>query len=230
MPVTRTSVLTATVVAAALAVPASASAAPTITPDRQCYSPGDDFTLSGSGFAASAPVKLSIDGRRPLHADLTSDALGTFTSRIAVEQPLVDALLRDDEGYARVALSATDAPTDPAVAPGTATSSTLISRWGTFWNQDGDAIRPSRPLEMQVFGFTGSAGRSLYLHYVRAGRRAATVKLGRLQGPCGVLHTTLRQAMPRRIVKPGKWRFAFTLKATDHRAAPGYSYTVTVKP
>lgn len=216
---------------AALAAPAAAAAQPTLGVDRPCYSTGDVIEVSGAGYTPGGTVSLSFAGAGVGHNELQADPAGDIGASFEVREQDVDVFLRPDESQREVLLAAVDQPptADPAAPPAGATAFFLLSRFGFSWNQDDDAFRPRRRLAVDVAGFAGHAGRTLYLHYARGGRRVATVSLGRLRGPCGTLRRTLARAFPMRRVRAGTWRLAFTLSRTNPRAFPRLEWDVRVR-
>jgi hypothetical protein len=235
----RTSLARAAAAAAlvAAAAPAAAAAAPSLGVDRPCYSPGDVIDVSGRGYTPGGKVDLSFTGAGVGLNELQADLAGGIRAGFEVRERDIDVFLRPDESQREVLLAAVDrtppadpaTPADPASPPAAASTSFLLSRFDVAWSQDQDAFRPRRPLRLEVAGFTGSAGRTLHLHYVRDGRRLATVGLGRLRGPCGTLRTTLARGFPQRRMPAGRWRPTFNLSRTDTRSAPAVSWNVTVR-
>lgn len=214
---------------AALA-PAVATAAPTLAVDRPCYAPGDVIEASGAGYTPGGAVQLSFTGAAVGILETQADVTGGLRGQFEVGPDDVDALLSEDEVRREILLASVDqglAQADPAAAG--AAVRFLLTRFGAGWNQDDRAMQPRRRLAVEVVGFTGEAGRTLHLHYVRGGRRVATVPLGRLKGSCGTLRRTLPRAFPMRRVPAGTWRLAFTLSRTDPGAVPGFSYDVRVR-
>src|SRR5918999_4085369 len=59
-PTPRCGAVPAAIAIAALAAPAAASAVPTLTLDRPCYTPGMGIGLSGTGFTPGGPLEASI--------------------------------------------------------------------------------------------------------------------------------------------------------------------------
>ncbi len=240
IPLAAAAVLTT--LAGAGAAPAAASAAATLAVDRPCYAQGEVIDVSGAGFTPGGTVSLSFTGAGVGLNELQTDLAGRVRAGFEVRERDLEVFLGPDEVQGEVLLAAVDQPpgtdpaappaADPAAPPAAASTSFLLTRFGAAWNQDADAFRPRRRLDVEVAGFTGAAGRTVYLHYVRGGRRVATVSLGRLRGPCGTLRRTLPRAFPARALRAlqaGRWRLAFTLSRTDPRAVPGFSWDVTVR-
>jgi hypothetical protein len=215
----------------AAAAPAAAAAQPTLGVDRPCYSTGDVIAVSGAGYTPGGTVSLTFAGAGMRHSELRADLAGDLRASFEVGEQDVEGLLARDESQREVLLAAVEQPptADPAVPPAGATTFFVLSRFGFWWDQDDDAFRPRRRLAIDVVGFAGHARRTLYLHYLRDGRRVATVSLGRLRGPCGTLRRTLARAFPMDRVRAGTWRLAFTLSRTNPRALPRLEWDVRVR-
>ena len=63
-PIARAARACGLLLTAALAVPALATAAPTVTADLPCYSPGQPIGLSGAGYTPAGDVGLIFSARR----------------------------------------------------------------------------------------------------------------------------------------------------------------------
>ena len=209
----RTAAIAATLTTLA-AVPAAAQTpAPTLSADRPCYSPGDLMTLTGAGYTPSGSVSLSFTGKGVGFFQTGADAAGKLLTELRLPDDNVDKLLDDDEGTREILLAAIDdkRAQESNGGPGAGAAIRVkLSRFGVAWNQEDDDFEPGRRLALEAVGFTGLAGKPLYLHYVRNGDRVATVRLGLLRGSCGTLNKTLRRAFPKRIARPGRWTLLFS--------------------
>jgi hypothetical protein len=205
------------VVVVVLAAAASASADPTVTLDRTCYSPGDAITRTGTGFTPAAQATESVSFQTETlpvislgsiaGATLTIDAQGGFKDVVRAPK-----LRRPDKDYSEIAIDTfTDAanPTKPATARWTLADWTVyVGAWAER------AARPGEAMTVYAFGWT-TRGTVLYMHYYRGTKRYKTVRVGRLQGPCGDLSKRLKQ-FPFAHPKPGAWRVFFsTTKELD---------------
>src|ERR1700754_4873531 len=67
-----------------LLLTAALAAAPSLATDRECYVSGHDtIAITGSGFAANAPITLSFTGNdEVLTSDVTADASGVLDTEV----------------------------------------------------------------------------------------------------------------------------------------------------
>ena len=219
----------ATPVAAALAatlVLAPAAAAAEVELDRRCYAPGDVITQRGSGFGPGAQVSerlsfasLAGDPLGSLSApSVEADADGAFTRRIGAP-----ALRRESHRREKATSTFTgDAGGEAATARWTLTG------WGievSGWT--GGKAKRGRRIRVETWGWTTN-GRKLFAHYFRSGGRVATVRVGRLTGPCRDLDAEVR-SFRFDGVRPGAWKVYFSATRRFDRQADGwFSYNVTV--
>jgi len=188
--------------AAALAGPASAAAAPALELDRPCYAQFTTIGLTGSGFTPGGPVEVTgtyPDGELAGRFELTASEAGTITS-IDESPEIVDA-------RSELTISARDV--------GTSESASVVARLSSFgayyrlWNTDGPARgRPGRVRQLEADGFI-TGPRVLYVHYRLRGKVVKTLRLGRLSGPCGSLRTRFRE-FDFKGVRPGTYRVRFS--------------------
>ena len=101
-PIARTVRVCGLVLTAALAVPALATAAPTLTADLPCYSPGQPIGLGGAGYTPSGDVGVvfSLAGAHgnnvvPAQAPLRADAAGGINGRLPAPRLASDSDLRE---------------------------------------------------------------------------------------------------------------------------------------
>jgi hypothetical protein len=212
------------------AVPA-ASAAPTLTADRACYSMDRDqaLTLTGTGFTPFGDVAVLITGR---HAGVTVGAIADASGNLKVnaDVPYLDELGFEDTLREQVTASAVDLTRIQAVPPdganGSASVSFTITDWGVDvapWDHTPPA--PGHPRRMTTFnllGWTWVHGRPIYAHYVKGGKLVHTVRLAVPQGPCGDGRVD-QPEFPFRPVHPGIYSIQFDATAAYHR--PGYEYS-----
>jgi len=225
------SAITRLAAAACAAAALTASAAPTLTVDHPCYSPGDAMRLEGTGYTPSGAVSLNFTGANTGVVETAADLTGGLHSEVKVTDALVERYLRDDEVIHEMTVASIDrtkqgqGPLEEAVGA----TAFMLSRWGVSVSQDLQEFQPARRVSFFAVGFTGAENRTLYLHYLQAGRRVATVALGRLRGPCGTLDKTLARAFPMRRVKAGRWRLVFNLSPTRIGQSYGLYSDITVR-
>ena len=209
--------LAVAVCALATLVPASASADPAVTLDRSCYAPGETITRTGTGFSPGSQVTESVAFQTdtvPVISlgsvagpTITADAQGAFKDTRRAPK-----LRRPTRDFTETAV---DTFTDPANPSKPATVKWTLSDWYIFvgaWYRR--AARPGDPMTVDAYGWT-TKGSTLYMHYFRGTKRYKTVRVGRLQGPCGDLNKRLIQ-FPFAHVKPGAWKVFFsTTKLLD---------------
>ena len=224
-------IASAAALAAALAAAAPAAADPTLELDRPCYSPGDVMQVTGSGWTPTGGIDLSFTGDTIGLEKLVADTAGQLRATYDVTQRDVDEYIGPDAMNGQVLLGAVDTAAAEANdgRPAGAALRFTLSQFGAAATQDWQAIRARRRMAIQVAGFTGHAGRRLHLHYVRAGRRTASIPFGLLRGDCGDTQRTLQRAFPAKAgARPGRWTMVFNLSATDHRRFPRLALPVRV--
>ena len=183
------------------ALPGAAEAA-TLAAGKSCYIRDRDARIAGSGFAPESPVEFSVNGRPMTTA--TSDPNGDV---------LVVYALPGTRTEKRLVVRATD-------AVGTAAQTTIYVSSElrvTTDSIEGENLRTWRA-RFRLYGFL--RGRA-YLHYLNPrGRHKKTVRLGRLRGPCGRLHTEKRRVMPFDDPQYGRWRLQFDTRRRYSPATP----------
>lgn len=194
-PTTRRGAVVAAIAAASLAAPAGAAAAPTIAVDRPCYTPGMPIGVTGSGFTPGGEVGITFALENSLHS-YTGAAAPTGGLGGSIPLPEVEATRTE------ATMTAVDtAQVPPGRPPGpeqTAATSFLASSWYMAVPGWGDGSgagigRPGRRTAIEAAGFVGTAGTTLYAHYLRRGRLVKTARVGALTGPCGDFEGRFRQ-------------------------------------
>ena len=211
-------------VLAALLPAAVAHAAPTLTFDQSCYSPGDAMTFSGAGYTPGGSVAMffnSFATQEIGHYDTTADAAGAIAGRLDVPDP--DDFLGENDSASGMGVSANDnarleAGAGPEQAVGSATFQ--LSRYEVRVEQpNGRTPRARKRMRVTAAGFTTARGKTLYAHYRRNRRTAKTMKLGRLGGDCGDLTRTLARGLPRGL-PAGRYELVFNTSRSDPQAFP----------
>jgi hypothetical protein len=165
---------------AALALPSAASAASlTVSPEKGCYSSGEQINLLGAGFTPLSTVTITRDGQplRP-RSDLDTYADGTFNGLLTLFQRSG----RQSKTYA-----ASDGA-DPTLTA--SKQITVVSPRVGLKPANGV---PGRRMSITARGF--ATGPTLWAH-VTYRRKTRNLKLGSLRGACGALKTR-RRLLPR---------------------------------
>jgi hypothetical protein len=197
--------------ALAVALPASAGAAPRLHVDRRCYAVGDPVRIRGSGFPPNSAVGFTLLGRP--YGSSVVDARG----RIRAEPGLAPPIRRSSQ---RVTLTANS-------AAGKARTRFRITRLSV-------SIAPrlvAAPTDEVTFRARGfDPGRTLYVHYVTPrGNVLEPRRLGRLHGPCGT-RTARAPLIPQASPPAGRWRLRFdTSRRYTKRTRPQVRLTVRVR-
>jgi hypothetical protein len=173
----------ASALTAAASALAASPATPTVRTDRHCYPVGRPVKVTGSGFAVSRAVDVSIDG-----VDLgqsTTDTTGAFSGK------LVPGGLGRGHAQGVDHLLASDGTSQAT------TTFTVTDRIGArFLVSRGNPLKLHAPFELWGFSMTG-ARMPIYLHYVApSGKARKTISLGRTGGQCGYLKTGRKQFFP----------------------------------
>jgi hypothetical protein len=190
---TRRGAVTAALLAGVLAAPAAASAAPTLTLDRECYTPAMPIRHTGGGYSPGGEVRFFAgwEGRMGAYS-ATADAAGAVDYTIRAPDL--------DSRRTTLSITANDAtmvdqgaPPDQAVASAQAT----LSEWDVSvqsWEGVHTArAKPGRRTRVRATGWIGVAGTRLYAHYLRGRRLVKTVPIGRVAGICGDLSAPMRE-------------------------------------
>ncbi len=174
-----------------LVAPAAAEAA-TLDAGKQCYFNNSRARLSGSGFAPDSPITFEINGKR-LRQSVTSNEAG-------------DLLVRYEPRYTKTERKVVIRATD---SEGTSARTTLFVTRKRRVTADPRSAPDVETWEavLRLFGF--GQGRA-FIHYRNPdGVHKKTVRLGRLQGPCGRLETEERRVMPFDNPQFGRWKLQF---------------------
>src|SRR4051812_46641027 len=156
----------------ALLLTAALAATPALSTDRECYVSGNDtIAITGSGFAANAPITLSFTGNDEiLTSDATADEAGALDTEIG-------------------APSLKDFGADSAAIPvavdtaGGGASGFDLTDWSGTLSGYGKTIRRGQRITFDTTGWIGA--NTLYLHYVRGRRTVFTQRIGTTAGACG---------------------------------------------
>lgn len=160
-----------------------AAGRPRVSVAQRCYRVGQQVRVRGSGFGASVPYDLAVDGidfGQSLTDANGAFATGFYPGGLAAGQAQIRDQLTVSDGRASASAAVT-------VTRGTG---------ALFGAGSGGSPRRLVPFQVWDFAPRGPEVR-VYLHYVSARRRAgATVLLGRTAGQCGAIVTGPRQLFP----------------------------------
>jgi len=227
--------LSSAVATAALAVlPASAAAAPTLSTDRECYTPGQPIVLTGAGWtpAARVVVLAALAGERgsstsfPVGAPVAAGPAGTLSARLAAPDLASDRDVRE-----RLTVTASDqarAGAQPPVPPAeqSGTAQVTLSAWGiavrAWLDGRGD---PRASSDLIALGW--EPFRRIYAHYFLRGVRVRSMRIGAVSGSCGDLRTRIRQ-FRFRPVRAGTWTVYFSPTQRFNRRGPWIRTRVVV--
>ena len=163
---------------ALLAIPSTASAAPslTVSPQKSCYSSGEAVNLLGAGFTPLGTATVTRDGAQL--GSLENDANGAFNGRLTLGQ---------SSGRQTKTYAATD-QTDPTLTA--AVQITVAAPRVGLKPANGP---PGRVMTISARGF--ATGPTLWAHVTHK-RKTRNLKIGRLKGACGAL-AARRRLLPR---------------------------------
>jgi hypothetical protein len=202
----------AALVAGVLSAPASASAA-AITVDQQCYAENGAIAVTGSGYTPGTIVTLTIGGTT---SSADADATGAFMTTVDAPETTLK-----HPGAQQTTLTTRD------TTSGEETSTTInVAKTGV----DGvpSASKPHKRIMWNIAGFPSN--KALYGHWRFGGKTRADHRMGKPQGPCGVLHAKARQIEASRV-RFGLWTVQFDLsRHYNKHTRPAAIVTITVSP
>jgi hypothetical protein len=199
-------------VAAALTVPATASAATlAVEPRLPCYGSGHNVNLLGTGFSPNLMSGIAVTKDGESIGALSTDATGAFNGSLRLGQP---------SGRRTSTYTATDT-TNP-----TLTASTQITVSEADVGLQPRSGSPGRRVRIKAVGFT-AGGKRLWAHVTRAGKTRNTA-VGRLRGACKRL-TKRRRLLPRNT-PIGVYIIQFdAFRKYRARRAQSVGFTITVR-
>jgi hypothetical protein len=216
--------------AAAAVAPAAADASPTLTADRTCYAAGSDLmTFTGGGFTPGAQIGLLFaDNGRLGSFSTDADASGAFTAAITAptfkqfrEKPPRFTLGVTANDQSLMGPNGPIGPPEDAFAP----TNVTIADWDAdvrAWDIHRPKAIPGMAIGIRATGWT-TAGNTLYIHYLRAGKAIHTDKVGALTGACGDLTTHIR-TFRFKAAKPGRYTVRFTASPKWNSKDPWTGY------
>ena len=188
--------------AAVFGAPAGASAAD-VTVDQSCYAEGNAIGVAGSGYTPSSTATLTLDGTTSA-AD--TDPTGAFSTTLNAPFTTLK-----HPGAQQFTLATRDVDT------GAEASTTInVAKLGV------DAFPlPHNPTQRITWYFGGfPSQKAIYGHWRFGGRTRGNHRMGRPQGPCGVLTARRVRSRPAASAS-GTWTVQFDHNRGDHaHAAP----------
>lgn len=190
------STLLAVALTALAAAPAHA-ADPVLNPIKACYVAASEdqrepVAIVGWNFTAFAPAEVLVDST--LQTTTEADFDGKLEGTVAA--PYID----EDQRQFTVRVSETNAPERAA------TVTALVTR--LLVEQSPERASTKQKVRFRGRGFT-DLSRSVYAHYVFAGRSRKTVRIGRPTGPCGLFSIRRKQFPFKQSPRIGVWTIQF---------------------
>jgi hypothetical protein len=233
MPVLSSAAASALVAGALVALPGAAAAAPTLSADRACYTPGQPIVLTGAGYTPGAQViflaALKGDGGGnafPFGTPIAANPVGALTTRIAAPDLASAGDVREQLNITAndQVKAAAQPPLPPAEQSGTV--QVTLSPWaiGLRGWLDGRAD-PRAKSDFVALGW--EPFRHVYAHYFLRGARVRSVRIGAVSGPCGDLRRRIRE-FPFRPVRAGTWMVYFSPARVLDRAGAWIRVRVVV--
>jgi hypothetical protein len=189
-----------------------AAAAPTITADLPCYTPGMPQHITGSGFTPGGPVALDLFVELgPIYEHLggmtiAADAAGAIDIHAEMPEFLVE------RGIGQII--AIDPTLQAQGVPDEQSSFVLpvdVSHWQIAvqrWAGSTARGKPGRRTRVETIGWIGTASTTLYAHYLRGSRLVKTARLGALTGNCADFSGRMKE-FPFKRAKAGNYRVVF---------------------
>jgi hypothetical protein len=206
--------------------PAVAEATPTLQTNHSCYMVGTPVRITGSGFAASQPYEVAVDG-----VDFglsTTDGSGGFSATLrpgglgANVVQHVDILRASDGHAASYARFTLTRATGARILAGTGAPATLRAPFQVW----GFALGGGKPAPYDI----ARSRQSVYVHYVNPrGHLKSTILLGATGGQCGYLRTPSRRVFPF-VPGRGTWTLQLDTNAaySSHPSGPTARIPVSV--
>jgi hypothetical protein len=204
--------LPAVVVAVFFMASSPAAAAPTITADQPCYTPGMRQHVTGSGFTPNGPVELSMH----VQTENVLESLGglTTTADAAGAIDVTPEMPRFQHQRGMGLIFAVDATLVNQGLPLEQASFTLsvnVSQWQVAvqrWGGSPARGKPGRRTKIDTIGWIGTASTTLFAHYLRGSKLVKTARVGELTGTCADFAGRLKE-FPFKRVKVGTYRVVF---------------------
>lgn len=206
------SVLAASCCAVLGAVAAPAGAA-TLAADQACYVAQSAIQLTGSGFAAGAPISLAGD---QIGLSGTADPGGAFSA--TVRAPLLGTIRPAVKTFT---VTATDSSTNTTASVDVRVANAVFSTSTGFKS-------PAAKRTWKFSGLFQRPGKPIYGHFRNRGKTYANYRFGVPQGPCGTL-TRKAPGIPGNSVPAGQWTVQVDFQRSyDPKASPRLTGSTTV--
>jgi hypothetical protein len=181
---------------AAFALPAAASAAPTleVKPHKPCYGSGETVNLLGTGFTPNSQSRIRVTKDGQFIGRLSTDPTGSLNGRLTLGQ-------RNGKRTSNYTATDTSNPTLSA------SDQITVSEVDVRLRPSSGA--PGRLITIGAVGFT--TGPTLWAHVVRGGRVLRHIKIGRLRRACHKLKKK------RRLLRQNAALGVYTVQFDAHR-------------
>jgi hypothetical protein len=194
------------------AVPSPAAAAPTITADLPCYTPGMPQHITGSGFTPSGGVDLVLF----VQTGNISEELGGVTTAAdaagAIDVHAEMAPFLSERGTGLIyAIDRTLADQGVPLEQAAFVLSVDVSQWEINvqrWRGSTARGKQGRRTKVDARGWIGTASTTLYAHYLRGRKLVKTVRVGALSGNCADFAGRMKEFAFKRV-KAGNYRVVF---------------------
>ena len=190
LDVTVSSIISPGLLAIALALPATAAAAPTVDVEKPCWNSRSSIDVAGTGYRKSVGFKLLVNGKVLVRG--TTTTTGDIAGGIRLPR------VTRANGQRTFVLRLTD---------GRRSATTRI--YATAIWADYEPAVSSLKQRVTFFGNGFGPRKTVFLHYLSPkGKVRRTVRLGRTVGVCGSLQQPGRRVFPF-IPEAGRWRLQF---------------------
>jgi hypothetical protein len=172
-----------------MAPAAAAQQPPTLQWDRQCYTDEQHMNFTGAGFTPGADVDVAFSrsGEQIGSFAAKADAAGAIADYV---WSTADEMLASGEERGQFQATATDR-LDPARS---VPSELTFTQWNGY--SPGRYV-PGGKARVEIYGWAFAEARTGYFLFRKRNRTVASVKVGRIAGPCGDVIARVR--VPRKL-------------------------------
>lgn len=200
-------------IAAAAGATAGPAAAATLLLDQPCYLEGATVAAGGQGWDPGKTVEIKDNAGSHFYQSATTNPMGAFLTNFRA--PLLPTIRPAVQSFVATATEIGN-PALTAQAPFSVTNARVYA------NLSG---KPTQTVRWSISGFPPNS--TVYGHWVFKRRARATVAMGKVPAPCGVVSRRVR-----RIPAPlhsGTWRIQFdTSRRYSARTKPRQLVKLTV--